>query len=118
MTKNKDSTRYYSRGQEDSVAKALGGVVQANSGAAKFVAGDVVLNNFLIECKTNTVAKDSKTIKKEWVEKNRKECHMVGKDFGALCFNFEPGGENFYVIDESLMILLKDTIDSLVGGGK
>ena len=45
-------TRYYSRRQETNVAKKLGGKVQPNSGATMFAKGDLVLDDWLIECKT------------------------------------------------------------------
>ena len=101
--RNKESTRYYSEKHEDSVAKALGGTRQPNSGAAKFSAGDVVTERFLIECKTPMSEKDSFSIKKEWVTKNREEKFQVRKDFSAISFKFSPEGENLYIISESLM---------------
>ena len=54
MTKNKNSTRYYSSTQEQEVAKFLGGQVNSNSGAGLFNKGDVVVKDasLLIECKT------------------------------------------------------------------
>ena len=36
MTKNKESTRYYSSKQEQSVAKALGGIPNSSSGSGYF----------------------------------------------------------------------------------
>ena len=50
---NKDSTRHYSDMQEKSVAKALGGYQQSNSGAGHFAKGDVVIKSasMLCECK-------------------------------------------------------------------
>ena len=52
MTKNKDSTRYFSSKQEEYVAKLINGRTVSNSGAAKFTCGDVVSDEFIIECKT------------------------------------------------------------------
>ena len=43
------NTRYYSKKQENKVAKKLKGKRTANSGATPFQKGDVVTNNFLIE---------------------------------------------------------------------
>lgn len=108
--RNKESTRYYSSKQEESVAKALGGIVNANSGAIKFGAGDVILEDFLLECKTTLTNRDSFSIKKEWIEKNRKEAFSIRKPFSSVVFNFGPGQENFYIISENLMKVLVEKL--------
>ena len=67
MTTNKKATRYFSQHQEKRVAKTLKGKCVSNSGAAKFVAGDVITDTWLIECKTTTATeKASFSIKREW----------------------------------------------------
>lgn len=93
-------TRYYSHKQEAKVAEELGGKVQPNSGAVPFDKGDVVLDKWLIEAKTSTTDKLSFAIKKGWLEKNIQESLFMGKPYSALVFNFGPGQENYYVIDE------------------
>ena len=106
MTKNnKESTRYYSDIHEKSVCKALGAKQQSNSGAGLFAKGDVIQKDasLLVECKTCETEKKSFSIKKEWLEKNEKEKHEVHLDNCALCFNFGPNTENYYVISEKLM---------------
>lgn len=100
---NKDSTRYYSDRHEKTVCVALGAVQQSNSGAGHFKKGDVVTDSFLIECKTCMKPKESFSIKKEWVEKNKDEAFSIRKPNQAICFNFEPEGKNYYVINERLM---------------
>lgn len=100
MTFNKKSTRYYSSRQEKNVAKVLGGKQVANSGAPAFVAGDVNTDHWLIECKTSTTEKQSFSIKKEWLEKNKEEAFAMRKDYNALCFDFGDNGKRYYVIDE------------------
>lgn len=111
MTKNKESTRYASQKHEESVAKALNGRRQPNSGASKFSAGDVVTNQFLIECKTCLTEKQSFTIKRDWLEKNKEEMFSVRKRLSALCFNFGNNTSNYYIISEPLMKYLVDKID-------
>ena len=96
----KKSTRYYSSKQEKKVAKELGAKITPNSGATMFQKGDLILDNWLLECKTQTKSKESFTIKKEWFEKNLRESVMMGKDYTAVVFNFGPDQENYYVIDE------------------
>lgn len=112
MTNNKKSTRYYSGRQERKVAKALNGKLVANSGACKFVAGDVTTEDILIECKTCCDDKKSFSIKKEWLEKNKEEAFAMGKSYSVLVFNFGPNSENYYVIDEKLFKRLKEDIEN------
>ena len=109
----KDPTRAYSKKQEDTVAKALGGNRVKNSGATAFAKGDIDLDrgSFLIECKTKTSPSESISIKKEWLEKNVKEALFMGKQNSALAFNFGPGEKNYYIIDEYLFELLLDKLD-------
>ena len=75
MTKNKNSTRYFSTKQEDRVADILGGSRNANSGASEFSKGDVIVKDasLLCECKTVTSDKEQFSIKKEWLTKNISE---------------------------------------------
>lgn len=115
MTKNRDSTRYYSEQQESHVAKVLDGVVTSNSGAGLFKKGDVVQKNasLLIECKTCTSNKESFSIKKEWLVKNDSERKLMRLDNSCLCFNFGPDTDNYYVINESLMRFLVDELEKL-----
>ena len=109
-------TRHYSSRQEKAVAKAVNGKVQKNSGATDFLKGDIVTsgrNSFLLECKTKTSTSESISIKKEWFEKNRQECLLTGTPHQAVVFNFGPGEENHYIIDEYLFQFLKDKLDEL-----
>lgn len=102
-------TRYYSKKQEDAVAKLVGGKTTPNSGATPWAKGDVQTfgaNSFLIECKTKTSPSSSITIKKEWFEKNRNEMIFNNKQHQAVVFNFGPGEENHYIIDEYLFLEL------------
>ena len=109
MTNNKKSTRYYSGRQEKKVAKKLGGKQVANSGAATFVAGDVITTDWLIECKTKTKDSQSITIKEDWLLKNEEEAFAMGKNNSALCFDFGPSAnKRYYVISERLFQLLQN----------
>lgn len=94
------STRYYSKKQEQKVAKAVNGRRTANSGATAFQKGDVVLTDWLIECKTKTKESISISIKKEWLEKNQEEAFAMNKHHSALAFNFGPDEPNYYIISE------------------
>lgn len=108
MTKNKTSTRYYSQSQEIYVAELLNGRINANSGAGKFSKSDISVPeaNLSIECKTCMTPKESFSIKKEWIEKNKAEGFSMRLNNQAICFNFGPESKNYFVINERLMQFL------------
>ena len=99
---NKQATRYFSSKQEKKVAKTIGGSTVPNSGAIKFGAGDVQLDDWLIECKTKTTPSKSMTIHREWLEKNEEEAFSVGKNHSALCFSFGDlhNDKQYYILSE------------------
>lgn len=99
----KYSNRFYSNKQENKVAKSLNGKRVANSGATTFNKGDVVLDDWLIECKTKTKESDSFTIKREWIEKNKEEAFAMRKANSALVIDFGDG-EQYYLIDEKTFL--------------
>lgn len=66
------NTRKYSNLQERRIAKKLQGKKQLNSGATMFAKGDVITDNFLVECKTKIKDSKSISIQKEWIEKLKK----------------------------------------------
>lgn len=68
------NTRKYSNLQERRIAKKLQGKKQLNSGATMFAKGDVITDNFLVECKTKIKDSKSISIQKEWIEKLKEEC--------------------------------------------
>lgn len=109
-------TRTRSSAQEKAVAKAVGGVQTPNSGAAS-IKGDVLTSgnyesSWLLECKTKMKASDSISIKKEWFTKNKYEASEMGKANTALVFNFGPGQENYYIIDETLFKCLMEALNN------
>lgn len=104
----KGTTRYYSSKQETYIANLLGGRTTANSGASRFSVGDVVTDDWLIECKTTTSPKESFSIKKEWISKNERERMDLQKPYSALAFQFEEDGQNYFVINEKTFKLLLD----------
>lgn len=106
------NTRKYSKRQESRVAKNINGKRQANSGATMYNKGDVITEDFCIECKTATTEKASFSIKKDWVDKLKEEAFAMNKPYWAVCFNF--GGlenkENLYIINEQLFKQLQNYI--------
>jgi len=105
-------TRFYSKRQENSVAKAVSGHRTANSGATPFSKGDVTTDLFLLECKTCTEPRKSFTLKQEWFDKNKEEAFAMHKDYSALVFDFGDG-ENHYVIDERLFKMLLKYLEEI-----
>ena len=108
----KEPTRYYSKKQEDAIAKKLGGARVKNSGATAWAKGDVNLDKWLLEAKTKMTSSASISIQKEWLEKNNKEALFMGKPYSALAFNFGPDQPNYYIIDESLFETLVSVLDN------
>lgn len=106
--KNKESTRYFSDLQEKSVCKDIEAVQQPSSGSGHFRKGDVIQYDvsLLVECKTCTSDKDSFSIKKEWILKNKEEAFTQRMSKSCIAFNFGPNQPNYYVIDSNLMKLL------------
>ncbi len=101
-------TRFYSNKQEKAVAKAIGGRQTVNSGATPFQKGDVIADEWLIECKTKTKNSKSFTIQEDWLLKNEEEAFAMGKNNSALCFDFGPAAnKRYYVIGERLFQLLQ-----------
>lgn len=109
------STRFYSKKQEKQVAKELDGKVVPNSGAIKFGAGDVTLDNWLIECKTCIKEKDSFSIKRKWLIKNKEEALSINKFYNAIAFNYGDG-INYYIIDEKTFKTLKNALERELDG--
>lgn len=107
ITEKSHPTRFYSTNQEKQVAKTLGGKCTSNSGATDFGGkGDILTDDFLLECKTRTSHSKSISIQKEWFEKNIREQVSMRKPYSAVVFNFGPNEENYYIIDEHLFKIL------------
>lgn len=97
---NDKPTRYYSNKQEKAVAKVISGKQVVNSGATRFLKGDVVSDKILVECKTCKNPKQSFIIKKEWLEKNAEEAFAMNKIYSVLAFSYGEDEDNYYVLDE------------------
>ena len=112
-------TRFYSNKQERKVSKAVSGRQTANSGATAFQKGDVITDQWLIECKTSTSQKKSFSIKEDWLIKNQEEAFAMGKNYHALCFDFGPDNNmRYYVITEREFQLLQNYLKEEDNEGK
>ena len=111
--KNPQATRTFSDIHEKSVCKALGAKQTNNSGAGNFRKGDCVQKpaSLLIECKTTMTVKESVSIKKEWLDKNKEESFKMRLENSCVCFNFGPETPNYYVISEKLMRFLVEKLE-------
>lgn len=108
MAKDSTTTRAVADVQEKSVCKALGATQQPSSGSGKWRKGDVIHKeaSILIECKTCMTDKDSFSIKKDWIAKNKEEVFTQRVSCGCIAYSYGPGQPNYYVIDEKLMQFL------------
>lgn len=112
MVNKKISTRFFSKQQENKVAKLINGKTVANSGARPYQKGDVsttkdltsenymAQEDWLFECKTAMTSKQSFAIKKQWLETIKEEAFQAGKMNYALVFSFGPKQENYYILTE------------------
>lgn len=105
------NTRFYSNQQEKQVEKNLKGRRTSNSGATRFSKGDLKTKSFLIECKTCTEKKESMSVKKEWILKNRQEAFAMGKPYSAIAIDFGDVKNQYYIIDENLFRMLQEYIE-------
>ena len=103
------NTREFSSKQERRIAKNFDGKVVANSGATRFNKGDVRVGDVLIECKTATKEKDSFSIKKEWLKKNKEEAFEMGLSYSAIAIDF-GSDEDYFIIDKELFRMLLEKI--------
>lgn len=106
------STREFSDKHEKSVCKLLSAEQVSNSGAGRFKKGDCVQKDasLLIECKTVMTDKDSVSIRKDWIIKNKEESFENRLDNSCIAFNFGPGQDSYFVIDQKLMKFLTEKL--------
>lgn len=118
----KFSTRFFSKQQENSVAKVINGNTVANSGARPYQKGDIskssdysdpdnyqAQESWLLEAKTCMSDKQSFAIKKTWLETLKEEAFQAGKMNYALVFSFGPKQQNYYILSE-------DKFKQIIGG--
>lgn len=112
MTKNENSTRFYSNKQEKAIAKQLKINRTANSGATAFIKGDLQDDRWVIEAKTCMEAKKSFSIKKQWLDTLKEEMYASNKDYRALCFDFGDEKDRYYILDENTFKYVKELLDN------
>lgn len=112
MKSDKKSTRYFSARQEKYLAELVSGYNNTASGSGLFNKSDVLVKDasLLIEAKTPTSEKSSFSVKKDWLDKVRKEAFSMRLANTALAFEFAPDTENFFVIDEKLFRFLVEKL--------
>lgn len=88
--------------QEERVARLFNGKRTPQSGGGKFVLGDVLAEDFFVECKTSVTVKDSYSVKREILNKANEQRREMGKEFYVLAFSFGDQ-EDFFVINKKAM---------------
>ncbi len=84
--------------QEKQLAQFLEGDITSGSGCGKFNGGDVVTEDFLIECKTVTKPQTSFSVKREWLDKVAEQSFEQGKQYSALAIRFDPNENMDYIV--------------------
>lgn len=105
IDKKNRPTRFFSKKQEESVARVCGGVRQLNSGATNMGKCDVIAGDWAIECKTKITPSESITIHKDWFKSLEADRQDEARSYAALCFSFGDG-QNYYAVDEKTFKLL------------
>lgn len=95
-------TKKVSIAQEERVARLFNGKRTPQSGGGKWIKGDVVSNDFIVECKTSLTPSNSYSVKKSILDKINEERREMGKSFYALAFTFGDD-KDFFVIDKRTM---------------
>lgn len=85
--------------QEKQIAKLINGQVQPASGGTPTGGGDVLTDNWFLECKTVISKKDSYSVKKSILDKMNEQKFEQRKDYCALAFRFEPEGRDYFIVD-------------------
>lgn len=99
LEKKDRPTRFFSKRQEDAVAKSLGGARQLNSGAGNMGKGDVIAHDWVIECKTRVTPSETISMHKNWFESVEADRQAEARSYAAVCFSFGDG-VNYYAMDE------------------
>lgn len=98
--------------QEERIAALFKGKRTPQSGGGKFVLGDVLSEDFLVECKTSVEPKPSYCVKKSILDKADKERSEMGKPFFALAFTFGTE-EDFFVLNKKAMAYLLSCVEAV-----
>lgn len=91
--------------QENRVANLFNGKRTPQSGAGKWRHGDVLSDNFLVECKTSLTPKPSYSIKKDILDKADRQRREMMKPFYAQAFTFGDD-EDFFILPTKSMLYL------------
>ena len=106
------STREISSKQEQYVANYMGGQITPNSGAGSSKKGDILVGDKgIIECKTKMTESKGITIRKEWLDKLKKESLAMGRPNWSLVFDFGNQKEVYAIIPLSDLKILYDTLE-------
>lgn len=82
------------------------------SGSTPFLKGDVITEDFFIECKTKVKPSSQITVKKEWLEKAREQAYQMRKPDYILALSFGDATD-YYLITPQLFHDLYDRAKTL-----
>lgn len=106
-------TKKASVSQEERIARLFKGRRTPQSGGGKWVKGDVISENFLIECKTSLTEKTSYSVSKKILQKADEQRREMGKPFYALAFTF-GNDEDYFVINSKTMRYLLSALETQI----
>ena len=115
MAKNKQSTRYQSNIQERRISSHFADGKQViGSGSTPFLKGDVITEDFFIECKTKVKPSSQITVKREWIEKAREQAYQMRKPYFILALSFGDTSD-YYLMEPQLLEELYEKAKALDG---
>lgn len=104
-------TKRVSLNQEERVARLFLGKRTPQSGGGKWKKGDVLSEDFLVECKTSVTPRTSYSVNRKILDKANEERREMNKPFYALAFTFGTE-EDFFVVDTKTMKYLLSCVDA------
>ena len=99
--------------QEDRIAKMFGGSRTPRSGGGSWKHGDVLSEDWFIECKTTVKPSLSYSINKEVLDKMEHERAEMQKLFSALSFTLGEAREDYFVVNKRTMLELLEIISDI-----
>lgn len=103
MDEAKKTTKEVSLEQEERIAKLIGGSRTPRSGGGNFIKGDVLAEDFFIECKCQLTPKESYSVQKSILDKADHERREMRKPFYALAFELGAERDDYFVINSNTL---------------
>ena len=88
-----------SKKQEERIAKLFNTTPTPRSGGGNWKKGDVLSENYLIECKTSVTPKLTYSVKKLDLDKAKHEARQMRKENSILSFTIGENFEDYFIVD-------------------